>query len=282
VLFLISRWDRAETRRPVRIMIFPGMDPYLEEPQIWPGVHSRLVVYIADALQPVLRPRYIAAVEERVFLEGPNREILPDVWLRQRKVKEGATTVLDAEDPVIVRVPELEIRETYVTILDRQSGQRVVTVIEATSPTNKYLGPGRESYLAKQQEVLRSQTHLVEIDLLRTGSHVLAVPEWVARGQGNYDYLVSVNRAHSVRDRYELYLCPLQRRLPRIRIPLAEDDPDVLLDIQAVVQQTYEAGSYVDRLDYRSACRPPLSAETQQWVDQLVRSSSPVPRTPPS
>ena len=32
-------------------MIFPGMDPYLEDPRVWPGVHSRMVVYIADHLQ---------------------------------------------------------------------------------------------------------------------------------------------------------------------------------------------------------------------------------------
>jgi hypothetical protein len=31
-------------------MIFPGMDPYLAAPDLWPGVHSRLVVYLADQL----------------------------------------------------------------------------------------------------------------------------------------------------------------------------------------------------------------------------------------
>jgi hypothetical protein len=56
-------------------MIFPGMDPYLEDPDLWPGVHSRLVVYISDQLQPMIGPRYIAAVEERVYLEGPGREV---------------------------------------------------------------------------------------------------------------------------------------------------------------------------------------------------------------
>jgi hypothetical protein len=35
--------------------VFPGMDPYLEDPQIWPGVHSALVVYIRDQLQPTFR-----------------------------------------------------------------------------------------------------------------------------------------------------------------------------------------------------------------------------------
>ena len=46
----------------------------------------------------------------------------------------------------------------------------VVTVIEILSPTNKVAGSrGRESYETKRQEVMRSPSHLVEIDLLRRG-----------------------------------------------------------------------------------------------------------------
>lgn len=60
-------------------MIFPGMDPYLEAPELWPGCHNSLIVYILDHLRPLLRPRYIAAIEERVFVEGlQRRELIPD------------------------------------------------------------------------------------------------------------------------------------------------------------------------------------------------------------
>jgi hypothetical protein len=256
-------------------MIFPGMDPYLEDPQIWPGVHSRLIVYLADFLQPLLKPRYIAALEERVFVEGPNREIIPDVWLRRNRSNQGGPGVAlaNGDAPVLVRVPSLDIHETYVTILDRQSGQRVVTVIEVVSPTNKYSGPGRVSYLDKQREVLSSETHLVEIDLLRTGPHVLAVAEFAARGQGAYDYLVSVNRARGLRDEYALYPRRLSERLPRVRVPLAGDDPDVILDVQAVLAQLHDAGSYDDRIDYGAPCRPPLSPEDQAWANERVQAA---------
>jgi hypothetical protein len=50
-------------------MIFPGMDPYLENPAIFPGIHTRMVVYLADQIAPILRPRYIASVGERVYVE---------------------------------------------------------------------------------------------------------------------------------------------------------------------------------------------------------------------
>ena len=32
-------------------LIFPGMDPYLENPAIFPGIHSRMIVYLADQIE---------------------------------------------------------------------------------------------------------------------------------------------------------------------------------------------------------------------------------------
>jgi hypothetical protein len=182
----------------VMSMIFPGMNPYLEHPQLWPGLHSRLIVYLADAVQGLVRPRYIAAVEDRVYLEGPDGEIDPDVWVRRAR-SESATrpssrtqssvaALEEEETPLLVKVPPLEIHDPYITILDRSSGQKVVTVIEVVSPTNKYAGPGRTLYKTKQREVLASDVHLVEIDLLRKGPHVLAIPQRNARRRaGDYD-----------------------------------------------------------------------------------------------
>ena len=218
-------------------LIFPGMDPYLEHPVLWTGLHSRLIVYIADALGPRLRPRYVAAVEERVYLEGPDRSIRPDVSVREtrpgpaRQREGGGVAVMEeveVDDPLIVRARVESVSEKYVAILDLHAGQRVVTVIEVVSPTNKQAGPGRTSYLDKQTEVLAGDVQLVEIDLLRHGTHVVAVPERDARQRaGRYDSLTCVNRAAGQRDLYELYPRRLRDRLPRIRPfdpPLAVDD----------------------------------------------------------
>ena len=257
-------------------MIFPGMDPYLEDPQFWPGVHSAMVVYIRDQLQPLLRPRYIAAVEERVFVEGPNRDVVPDVWIAQTDSRETlpAVAVAESDQPVLVEIPELEIHESFVQILDKNYNQQVVAVIEVVSPTNKFSGPGRDSYLSKQREVRAITTHLVEIDMLRVGQHVLSAAEWAARGRGNYDYLVCVNRAAGLRDRFELYPSQLRERLPRIRVPLAGDDPDVVLNIQSAVEQVYDAGSYRDRINYAAPCVPPLSDENQAWANEILKNAA--------
>jgi SAM-dependent methyltransferase len=76
----------------------------------------------------------------------------------------------------------------------------------------------------------------VEIDLLRTGPHVLAVAEWMARAQGPYHYLVCVNRAEKAREDYDLYPRTLPERLPKIGVPLAGKDSDAVLDVQAVLE----------------------------------------------
>jgi hypothetical protein len=46
---------------------FPGMNPYLEQPEIWSQVHKWLTILIAQTLNPQLRPKYRVAIEERVY-----------------------------------------------------------------------------------------------------------------------------------------------------------------------------------------------------------------------
>jgi len=253
---------------------FPGMDPYLEHPIIWEGVHARLIVTIANQLQPQLDPRYVTSIEERVFIEGPQRRI-PDVWIQKTREAEAALPTAaassDSDMAVIVEVEDLEIRQSRVEILDAYNDMKLVTVIEVVSPTNKAAGPGRESYLAKQKEILARDYHLVEIDLHRNGEHVLSVPDWGARRYSPYDYLCCVSR-WPVRKRYELYLRGLRDRLPRMRVPLVEPDPDVILDLQSAVEQVHAEGRYGVRLRYGEACEPALGSEDQAWASERVEA----------
>ena len=115
-------------------LIFSGMDPYLEDPKLWPGLHSRMAVYLAAALQSLVGRRYITAVEERVYLEGPERKIVPDVWIRGGLASPGsgllspesAVAVLEREGPIVFKVSVLEFHESYITILGRHSNQHAV------------------------------------------------------------------------------------------------------------------------------------------------------------
>src|ERR1051326_8018066 len=150
-------------------MIFPGMDPYLENPHFWPGFHNVFVVYASEQLQPKIEPRYIAAVEARVYLESANRDVIPDAWLAGSPAgvyptwhpPEPAKSSEGIAQPVLVTEDDIEVSEAYITILDVESGQRIVTVIEMLSPSNKLPGTGRQEYQAKQREFRHSDSHLV-------------------------------------------------------------------------------------------------------------------------
>src|SRR5687767_12395385 len=155
---------------------FPGMDPYLEHPARWPGVHQRLITRTADSLAALLPPHYVADIGERVYVVQPERSIYPDVAVfaspivaRPRDRAGGGTALAPSgEAPWVVTAEPAEVREVFVQILWAQDESRVITVIEVLSPANKAAGSeGRKLYLRKQQELLKSETNLVEIDLLR-------------------------------------------------------------------------------------------------------------------
>jgi hypothetical protein len=265
-------------------MIFPGMDPYLEEPTYWVGVHDTLAVYIRDVLQPMLLPRYVASLEERVYIQGPSEHgIGPDVWIRRQQpvaqTGEASVGLIEAEAPVDLEFLDPEMHESFVNILDRRDGERVVTVIEILSPSNKYAGVGRDEYLRKQREIRASQANLVEIDLLRAGPHAVAVPGELAHSHGDFDYICCLNRAES-RQRFGCYFRTVRQPLPVIGIPLANGDADVRIDVQAIVAHAYESGGYRYRLRYDQPCRPPLDPEDQAWADGLIRAAGVVQSNP--
>ena len=256
---------------------FPGMDPFLE--RHWEDVHHRLIQYACDALQPHLPDELWARVEERVFVESDSERIshiIPDVHVSRvypppksqpAELKEGGAAVAE---PVVFDLHDLEITEGYIKILDRAGG-KVVTVIEFLSPTNKRGGTGQTKYLEKQAEVLHSDASLVEIDLVRAGQRVLALPHYEIPIAHRGDYLACISPGWK-RNRRELYPMPLRQRLPVLPVPLRQQESPVNLDLQALVDQTYTTGRY-DRLDYVAELDTPLSAADAAWAEALLKTA---------
>jgi hypothetical protein len=156
------------------------MDPYLEEPGLWPDVHHELISEVRAVLTGLLRPKYYLRVEERVYISDENdpgrKVIIPDVRIADNPNWQGGQLAamegggLAVAEPIeVTSLIDDEIHEAQLEIIDRAQRQ-VVTVIEIASPTNKVAGSqGRASYLRKRQEAMNSPSHLVEIDLLRAG-----------------------------------------------------------------------------------------------------------------
>jgi len=169
---------------------FPGMDPYLERPALWSDFHDSLITYLREALQPLLRPRYVALSQDRLYPVESERPIRPDVSLVRTNVPAGRTAVLAPEPDrhlVFERTAE-EIRQPVLHIVEPAAGNRVVTAIEVLSPDNKTAGPGRKSYLKKCGELRQALANLVEIDLLRGGAPLLRKWEPAADGNAAWTY----------------------------------------------------------------------------------------------
>ena len=257
---------------------FPGIDPYLEDPVLWPGTHHRLVDNIADALNDVLPPGYVADINERLYIVQPERNVYPDVAVlehpspHRERDRSGVAATAVTDPPYVVTVEPVEVREAFVEILPVGDEERVVTAIEVLSHANKAPGShGRDLYLTKQHQLLQSQTHLMEIDLLRTGAPTLVPPpEQLRTRRPTWDYSVSLHRAGRG-GTFEVWLNRVRERLPRVPVPLTDGDPDVALDLQAVFDRCYDAGPYRRRVDYRREPTPPLRDEDATWADALLR-----------
>ena len=258
---------------------FPGMDPYLESPDWFPGLHANLIVFMKGALQQSLPESYYADSSQRVWVEYSQRHSEPDVEVvqsarRPRKRARGGGLALadpEATGALVVTVKTIEhgpFRESFLEIRRRRGkAVKIVTTIEILSPANKKIGnPGREKFLQKQRETLVSETHLVEIDLLRGGAHTLAVPkDLVTAKAGPCEYLVSIHRFDRPAE-FRVNPITLRQRLPRIAIPLSPGDPDVSLDLQNVFDQSYDFGPYNREIEYGTdPIVPRLKPEQAEW-----------------
>jgi hypothetical protein len=82
-------------------------------------------------------------------------------------------------------------------------------------------------------------------------------------------------------ERYEIYTSTLQKRLPRFRLPLAADDCDTVLDLQAAFQRCYAEGNYARRIDYRRNPAVPLSAKNRRFLEETLVAKGLREWTPP-
>jgi Protein of unknown function (DUF4058) len=251
---------------------FPGMDPYVERPEIWPDFHDSLIVAIRGALNPLLRPRYAALSRDRLYVIDSQRPVYPDVGfveLSQTRAS-GRTATLEVDAPAIFDLSPEEVREPYIEIIEPAAGNRIVTSIEVLSPTNKTIGDGRDSYLKKRSELWAADVNLVEIDLLRDGEPTIWVSPRRLDTLRPWHYVIAVSRRE--RHKQEVYARPLKRPLPKVSIPLAAEDKDVILDLQAAFTRCWDEGAYPELLRYRESPPGTLSADDLAWCAGITQS----------
>jgi hypothetical protein len=251
---------------------FPGMDPYLEAPGIWPDVHTRLMSIIGEQLTPLLVPKYLAELETQVVIdraEDDPQVVLPNVSVTSPDVSGGTPSAVAVAAPIPIEVRvRLDVPTRLVSVYIRQrETTRLVAVIELLSPVNKRRGKGREEYLEKRHTFLTSPVHLIEIDLLRSYPRMpFADPLPPAH------YLVMVCKVGE-RPRSNVWPIHVRQPLPTIPIPLLAPDPPVPLDLTQALRIAYERARYDLRVDYRKPPVPPLSPDDAAWAAALFDSA---------
>jgi len=220
------------------------MDPYLE--RHWLDVHASLIYLAKVGLQRQLGDDLVARSKERLVVE-----------------------------PLIYDTVSDPVRQRFIEIRDASSGGRVVTVIEFVSPTNKLPGDGRMQYRRKQDECINARVNLVEIDLTREGQRELLVSQAELPPECPMSYMACAYRA-TWKDagRKEVDPISIRERLPAIKIPLRAVDPDVVLDLQPLIDESYLSGRYDRTIDYSRPPIPPLDSQDADWADQLLRAAA--------
>jgi hypothetical protein len=263
---------------------FPGVDPYVEAGSVWVELHNPLMMYARDALQPILPPDYVARLELRIYIQSdsttrPPGPRIPDLEIvrspREPRPFRGGGGAAVLERPAAaesggywVAAPPVQQREAYVAIRLASSGE-LVTCVELLSPSNKQPGVGRREYLDKQRELILARINLVEVDLLRAGQHAVAVPE---PEMAPADYKASIFRS-AMPTGYWVLPWAVRDPIPPIPIPLAPDDDELTLDLQALFARAYENAACWKLVDYRRDAEPPLRPDDAAWADALLRAA---------
>jgi hypothetical protein len=274
---------------------FPGMDPYLEAPHVWPGFHHKFASELSTELNGVLPVPYYAELEMRPELgiveqEEERQRVVPDVTVVRHPnlpKAQGGDVVAVLELPRRSISPSIDtamnlgkIRHYFVEIRDPSQGHKLITLIEIVTPSNKRAGPDREAYGFKQREVLESDANLIELDFVRAGRRILPTVDLktlIKTIKSPPAYLVLINRAWqrtSFSTRYQIFPVGLREWLPCIPVPLKRGEEEVSLDLQFVFNRAYNTGPYRrGAVDY--AKRPPaprLDPEDAAWAAELTRA----------
>ncbi|MBD2435597.1 DUF4058 family protein [Nostoc sp. FACHB-110] len=246
---------------------FPGMNPYLEQSELWHQVHNRLIVAIADDLTPQIAPKYRVSIEERVYTSVDDILLvgIADVAVANRNIPDISTTFTAAKlsEPTKVKLPIPEqVTERFLEVRATQN-KEVVAVIEILSPKNKISKEGRTAYESKRQKILASATNLVEIDLLKQGEPMPIL------GLKITDYSILVSRNYNRPDA-DLYTFDLKTPIPVFPVPLREGEPEPIVDLQRLLNEVYERARFDLAIDYTQPLKVRRLPEEEAWIKKVV------------
>ncbi|MEM9804299.1 MAG: DUF4058 family protein [Cyanobacteria bacterium P01_D01_bin.56] len=263
-------------------VMFPGMNPYLEHPDLWPEIHPRFVTALANLLKQEVSERYSIVVRKRVYrVSGEDSLVVGQSNQTTHTAHHGSAYPSRASSqqpiPTYIAVPQT-IQEDYIEIVDHHIGT-TVTIVETLTPQKKRPGRGRDNYEQRCEAIFGGDTHFVEIDLLRGWEPISAY------APSNIDYRVLVSRSDQ-RPKAEMYAWQVNTPIPLLTIPISRPQDgdgtqkDCTVNLKQALENACTNSNYDFSINYERDPIPPLHPEANQWLDKLLgqaglRQSSP-------
>ncbi len=268
---------------------FPGMDPFVERKQTWEDIHGWFIrELVQQIIPPIRRLGLEVGVERNVYRRDPDAGMMligePDFLSFQESNKSGrswdrtsggvAVAEPQAVHEVVLDDDEQSIhKQDFLVVREELRGYvRVVAVVELLSPANK-TGTYAPLYQEKRQHFLASQSHFLEIDLLRDGPNPSRerFPELPPT-----PYFVFLARKTGIGWNEEGFPVRLQEPLPTIGLPLTVDRPLLPLNLQAALESAFNLSAFVSERLYGELPGSPLSSEDQAFVNDVLQHRGPI------
>ena len=154
----------------------PGMNPYLQVR--WHDTHTSLIGYVRDALSQHLPRDLTVIAEESVSIDEADdietryRADLAVVEETHDQLQGEISPSSESETLVVAKPVTIHAPLTHRWLEIRNEKDRLITVIEVLSPSNKSLR-GSLQFVSRQMKLLTNGVNTLDIDLIRAGERAL-------------------------------------------------------------------------------------------------------------
>ena len=284
---------------------FPGMNPYLEHPDLWPTVHQKLIQAIASQLSHQLEPLYQIRICERHYqVSGEDSLVVGSPGFSWRSHQEHSYREPANQEPsasvsrqVIEAGVHLDmplctsaiasISKTSQAIPNRGQPKRPISVLipvpqkiyetylEIVNPAGEVVTV-IEALSPKKKRPGRGRS-LYERQretIFGSPTHFVEIdllrgwdPPSIYGPDEFDDYRILISRSEQ-RPRAELYTWNVTESIPEFNLPLSGSDEMPLL-LKPMVDEACDRTDLL--VNYQNSPLPPLSFEESLWLEDFLQ-----------
>ena len=287
---------------------FPGMNPYLEHPDLWPIVHQRLIKFLADTLTHQLSPVYQVKVCERNYqVSGEDSLVVGSPGFSWRANSEPIPINANTHLPTRARADYVERPErpafSQSTAPASQASNSVASDLRQTAPQ-----PGRKRPISVLVPVPQ-KIYETYLEVINAAGEVVTVVEALSpkkkrpgRGRGLYERqreTIFGSASHFVeidllrgweppaiygpdeagdyrvlisrseqRPRAQLYTWNVMEPIPEFSLPLSGAEELPLL-LKPIVDRACDRTDLL--VNYQQPPLPPLRFEESLWLEDFLQ-----------